>query len=90
MLQLPEYEQEMDYAGILNNVLPPDIRVLGWTPVADTFHARCGICAARIVRGGCGRDHVTVCAPVLRFSTLRRTYRYFFVKRDLDIDVRVC
>ena len=41
----------MDYAGILNNVLPPDIRVLGWTPVADTFHARCGICAARIVRG---------------------------------------
>lgn len=33
-------ESEMDYAHILNRVLPSDITVLGWTPVASTFSAR--------------------------------------------------
>lgn len=50
---------EMDYCNMINNALPPDIRVLGWTEVADGFSAR--------------------------FSATYRTYRYFFVKKDLDI-----
>eukprot|EP00741_Cyanophora_paradoxa_P003508 tig00000711_g3406.t1 len=32
--------QEINYAHVLNKVLPPDIRVLGWTPVPDDFSAR--------------------------------------------------
>ena len=59
---------------------------------AGRRHVPCKVwhlCGAHCA-GACGRDRVTVCAPVFRFSTLRRTYRYFFVKRDLDIDVRVC
>ena len=51
---------ERDFAQILNNVLPHNIRVLGWSPVTDDFSAR--------------------------FSTKSRTYRYFFVRRDLDLD----
>lgn len=51
---------EKDFAQILNNVLPPTIRVLGWSPVSQGFSAR--------------------------FSTASRTYRYFFVKRDLNLD----
>ncbi|TPX65743.1 hypothetical protein SpCBS45565_g04950 [Spizellomyces sp. 'palustris'] len=31
---------EMDYVGILNRILPKDIRVLGWSPVPPTFDAR--------------------------------------------------
>lgn len=50
---------EKDFAQMLNNVLPPTIRVLGWSPVSKGFSAR--------------------------FSTKARTYRYFFVKRDLDL-----
>jgi hypothetical protein len=33
-------EAEMDYPRILNKALPEEIRVLGWTPVPDTFNAR--------------------------------------------------
>jgi len=35
-------EEEIDYAFVLNapNVLPPDIRVLGWAPVEPGFSAR--------------------------------------------------
>jgi tRNA pseudouridine38/39 synthase len=51
---------EKDFAQILNNVLPPTIRVLGWSPVSQGFSAR--------------------------FSTASRTYRYFFVKRDLNLE----
>lgn len=36
----PPPPQEMDYAAILNGVLPPDIRVLGWADVPDDFSAR--------------------------------------------------
>jgi tRNA pseudouridine38/39 synthase len=32
--------QELDYPHLLNNVLPPDIRVLAWAPVAPGFDAR--------------------------------------------------
>jgi tRNA pseudouridine38/39 synthase len=53
--QLSEYP----YAKILNNLLPPDIRVLGWSPVSDDFSAR--------------------------FSATTRTYRYFFVPRQMNL-----
>ena len=33
-------EKEMDYAKILNNVLPSDIRVTAWAPVELNFDAR--------------------------------------------------
>lgn len=48
--------REYRYDSILNNLLPPQIRVWGWTPVSADFSAR--------------------------FSTLSRTYRYFFVPRS--------
>ncbi|KAL7467995.1 hypothetical protein ACHAXS_008216 [Conticribra weissflogii] len=50
---------EYDYARMLNNVLPPSIRIMGWCPVSQEFSAR--------------------------FSCSRRTYRYFFPRRDLDL-----
>lgn len=31
---------EYSYAKILNNILPPSIRILGWTPVTEDFSAR--------------------------------------------------
>ena len=31
---------EYSYSKILNNILPPSIRILGWTPVTDEFSAR--------------------------------------------------
>lgn len=31
---------EMDYCGMLNKVLPPDIRALAWAPVTEGFSAR--------------------------------------------------
>ena len=51
---------EYPYAKILNNLLPPEIRVLGWAPVSDEFSAR--------------------------FSATTRTYRYFFVQRQLNLE----
>mmetsp|Transcript_25311 Transcript_25311/g.53903 ORF Transcript_25311/g.53903 Transcript_25311/m.53903 type:complete len:474 (+) Transcript_25311:101-1522(+) len=32
--------KEYAYAKILNNILPPSIRILGWTPVTEDFSAR--------------------------------------------------
>ncbi|KAL9179588.1 hypothetical protein ACHAXT_008878 [Thalassiosira profunda] len=52
---------ELDYPRMLNNVLPPSIRVLGWCPVSAQFSAR--------------------------FSCSRRTYRYFFPRRNLDLSL---
>ena len=31
---------EYHYAKILNNLLPPEIRILGWAPVSEEFSAR--------------------------------------------------
>lgn len=31
---------EMDYTGMLNKVLPPEVRVLAWAPVTEGFSAR--------------------------------------------------
>jgi tRNA pseudouridine38/39 synthase len=33
-------DQELDYPIVLNRVLPPEIRVLGWCPVDAAFSAR--------------------------------------------------
>ncbi len=33
-------DREMDYPSLINRALPADIRILGWTPVDDTFSAR--------------------------------------------------
>jgi len=52
--------KELDYSYILNNILPPSIRVLGWCPVDPEFSAR--------------------------FSASGRHYKYFFVKRNLNLD----
>ena len=37
---LPSVEDELDYPQMINRVLPRDIRVVGWTPVTEDFHAR--------------------------------------------------
>ena len=52
--------QEIDYCGMLNKVLPEDIRIIGWNEVSENFSSR--------------------------FSATYRKYRYFFVKRNLNID----
>ena len=31
---------EIAYFGILNKVLPPEIRVIAWSPVKESFRAR--------------------------------------------------
>jgi tRNA U38,U39,U40 pseudouridine synthase TruA len=36
----PPPEEELDYSMILNSLLPPDIRVLGWADVPEPFSAR--------------------------------------------------
>lgn len=36
----PEHEREHDYTAILNRILPPTIRILGWSPVSSSFSAR--------------------------------------------------
>eukprot|EP00668_Euglena_longa_P034653 GGOE01044484.1.p1 GENE.GGOE01044484.1~~GGOE01044484.1.p1 ORF type:complete len:474 (-),score=111.94 GGOE01044484.1:214-1635(-) len=60
ILAKPKSQQgELDYVRMLNGVLPPDIRVLAWAPVAANFSAR--------------------------FSCVGRIYKYFFLRRDLDI-----
>ena len=33
-------KRQLPYLRILNSILPPDIRVLAWTPVSPQFHAR--------------------------------------------------
>lgn len=52
--------EPLNYARILNGVLPPDIRVVGWCPVPLDFSAR--------------------------FSTVSRTYKYFFLHGGLNIE----
>jgi tRNA pseudouridine38/39 synthase len=37
---LPGWQQEQDFAHMLNRVLPDTIRVLGWADVPQDFHAR--------------------------------------------------
>lgn len=52
---------EIDFAGILNRILPDEIRVLAWAPVQPDFSAR--------------------------FDCNSRTYKYFFAKGDLNVEI---
>ena len=36
----PPPHAELDYAVVLNNILPPEVRVLGWADVPESFSAR--------------------------------------------------
>ena len=54
-------ETEIRFVYILNRVLPPEIRVLAWSPVPTCFSAR--------------------------FSCTSRTYKYFFPRGDLDLEL---
>lgn len=38
--EFPSPEDEIKYTYLMNRVLPPGVRVLGWAPVADDFSAR--------------------------------------------------
>ncbi|KAL6071813.1 tRNA pseudouridine synthase 3, variant 3 [Balamuthia mandrillaris] len=60
MLSGGKKDEELNYTRTLNNLLPPDIRVLGWAPVHKDFSSR--------------------------FSTRSRTYKYFFLKENLNIE----
>jgi tRNA pseudouridine38/39 synthase len=53
--------KEYDYVTMLNNVLPPKVRVVAWANVGLEFDAR--------------------------FQVLYRSYKYYFPKCDLDIDL---
>ncbi|KAJ2783330.1 pseudouridine synthase deg1 [Coemansia javaensis] len=46
---LPEAERELPYANMLNKHLPPEIRVLAWSPVRADFSARFS-CKSRFYR----------------------------------------
>lgn len=60
-LRVQKELSEYSYAKILNNLLPPEIRIIGWAPVSKEFSAR--------------------------FSANLRTYRYFFLQRQMDLDL---
>lgn len=54
-------EKTLPYIEIINKLLPKDIRILAWAPVAPTFNAR--------------------------FNCKSRTYKYFFEKGALDLEL---
>lgn len=54
-------EKSLPYIEIINRLLPEDIRILAWAPVAPTFNAR--------------------------FDCKSRTYKYFFEKGSLDLEL---
>ncbi|CAF1058875.1 unnamed protein product [Didymodactylos carnosus] len=54
-------DDELQYARMLNSVLPDTIRILAWSPVEQAKSAR--------------------------FDCISRSYRYYFPKADLDLDL---
>lgn len=73
---------EIDYCGVLNARLPPEIRVTGWAPVSSTFNARYG-CTYRhykyfLVAGGAG----TSPAAPLDVAAMREACRAFVGQHD--------
>lgn len=60
--ELDKIEEELDYCGILNRVLPKNIQCVAWMPV------RCPMYNAR-------------------FDCFSRTYRYYFPRGNLNIEV---
>ncbi|KAL7428697.1 hypothetical protein ACHAXH_005770 [Discostella pseudostelligera] len=67
---------EYDYPRILNNVLPPAIRVLGWCPVSSEFSARFS-CSSRTYRYFFPRRNLDLCAMArgLQYMMGRRDFR---------------
>lgn len=67
---------EYDYPRILNNVLPPAIRVLGWCPVSSDFSARFS-CSSRTYRYFFPRRNLDLCAMArgLQYMMGRRDFR---------------
>ncbi|KAG7336791.1 pseudouridylate synthase [Nitzschia inconspicua] len=49
--------QEYPYAKMLNNLLPPSIRILGWTPVTEDFSARFSATTRLYRYFFCARQH---------------------------------
>ncbi|PVD36686.1 hypothetical protein C0Q70_03672 [Pomacea canaliculata] len=60
-LRQGEKTTEIRYVHILNKVLPPEVRILAWAPVEESFSAR--------------------------FSCKKRTYKYYFPKGNLDLQL---
>ncbi|KAJ8902554.1 hypothetical protein NDN08_006957 [Rhodosorus marinus] len=65
---------EMDYAKILNGVLPDGLRVLSWGPAVE----------AGVMVAGRRRMRENQCFDA-RNDALSRTYKYLFFKKNLDI-----
>ncbi|GAA57020.1 tRNA pseudouridine synthase 3, partial [Clonorchis sinensis] len=61
---------ELDYVFLLNKLLPPDIRILAWSPVGADFSARYS---------------VFFFYNCLRFTCCQRSYTYFIPCSGLDI-----
>lgn len=81
-------EKEIPYCFILNKVLPPEIRVLAWCPVADDFSARYkAIQRSSYLVLTCTFKATHFFLMLDRFSCLKRTYKYFFPKGELDLEV---
>lgn len=52
---------ELPYCKMINRLLPKEIRIVAWSPVAEDFSAR--------------------------FDCRSRTYKYWFPRGELDVDV---
>jgi tRNA pseudouridine38/39 synthase len=85
---------ELDYVKMLNSMLPVEIRVLSWASVAgggssESLRASTAIDAGVGVMDPCGHEEKFVRRPgspfSARFDALYRSYKYFFLKGNLDI-----
>jgi tRNA pseudouridine38/39 synthase len=80
---------EYAYDKILNNLLPPDIRVLGWCPVSDEFSARFS-CVSRSYRYFfvvpkaiiVGTPSVSKPSPLLSLDRMRQGLQYMVGTHD--------
>ncbi|KAL1481260.1 hypothetical protein MTO96_034567 [Rhipicephalus appendiculatus] len=79
--------EELDYVKILNGVLPPEIRVLAWAPVDQAFSARFVRCHLK-PKGSSSVQELLRRGSLLQiFDCRQRTYRYFFPRGSLDVEV---
>lgn len=58
-------QEEIDYCGVLNRLLPSNIQCITWMPLKTSLYSA-------------------------RFDCVARTYRYYFPKGDLNIEVSSC
>jgi tRNA U38,U39,U40 pseudouridine synthase TruA len=85
---------ELDYVKIINSMLPVEIRVLSWAAVAgDGSSASLPVSSTTDERIGImdpwGHEEMFIRRPgspfSARFDALYRSYKYFFLKGNLDI-----